>query len=231
MRMAWADRVPAGIKLDFYPDIVDADGLAPAIEQVAGEYSIELDRVVEQDAADGAWNVLIGSERGSICVGLGAARRVFIINIGTDRIGWASGSTEDLSLVVRAADSWRKGATLRELHAEFPFMTYSRLAQGYEDGSPIEARWEEILDAPDLGDIGPLVEAARRNERLGALFPSITHYTMLRLALDHENRDAGEVRISFGSRETYVVDSWWTDVPRRVSTIAEAIDEAVRLLP
>jgi Family of unknown function (DUF6193) len=198
---------------------------------VASRNSIDRGPVTVPEAIHGYWDVAVTSDRGSVAVCLGAKQRVFLVNIASESHVWAAGNTEEFSDVVRVADYWRKGATLRQLHTRFPFMTYGRLAQGYEDGNPVRAQWDELLEDPDLAAIRPLLRAAHANDRLGQLFPSVTHFTLARFQLDHTDRDAGQVRIALTADGRYEVDSRWADSPRTVDTISEALDVAVGQIP
>jgi hypothetical protein len=225
------DELSRWIDTTLYPDILERGGLGPALAEAASRSSVDLGPLTIPEGIQGYWDVSVSAGRGSVGVCLGAKERVFLINIANESHVWAAGKTEDLSDVVRVADHWRAGATLHELHTRFPFMTYSRLAQGYEDGNPVRAQWDDLLEDPDLTRIRPLLRAAHANDRLGRLFPSVTHHTLARFLLDHTNRDAGQVRIALRADGRYEVDSRWVDTPHTVDTIGEAIDAAVAQLP
>jgi hypothetical protein len=209
-----------------YPDIVRRGGLAAALTEAARAASVDLGPV----AAPADSTVVIDSDRGWVSVTVGAAQRVFIVDIANPVHNWAVGSTGDLAEVVVVAASWRGGATLRQLHDRFPFMTYTRLAQGYEDGNPVEAQWADLLDDPHLTTIRPLLRAARADERLGRLFPMVSHHTHAIFDLDHTKRWSNRLSIDMTIDGAYEVGATWTDdEPRRIATLAEAVEEASRL--
>jgi hypothetical protein len=185
--------------------------------------------VTVPDGADPFTEALVGADRGWVSVTAGADRRAFVINLANDRHHWAVGTTDDLVTVALVADRWRAGATLRQLHERFPFMTYTRLAQGYEDGDPIGAQWAHLLDDPDLTLIRPLLLAARADERLGRLFPTVSHHTLARFALDHTARDSEDVVIAMRGQGGFEVWATWLPTRSAAATIAEAVDAAARL--
>jgi len=213
-----------------YPDIVEKGGLAGALADAARADGIDLGRLTVPAGPDGYTNAVMDSDRGRIGVGIGADRRIFAVTISNGVFVWASGVTPDLREVVRMTHRWQAGATLRDLHGRFPFMTYSRLAQGYEDGNPVEVQWDQLLRSPDLTLIRPVLEAAHADERLRQLFPSVTHFTLARFELDHLDRRAGEVWIEL-TAGGYDVGSPWVENPVRVAAVAEAIAAAVAQLP
>jgi len=213
-----------------YPDIVEKGGLAGALADSARAEGIDLGRLIVPERSDGYTSVLLESDRGQIFVGIAVDIRMFVVRISNGVIAWAQGGTPNLREVARAAHRWQAGATLRDLHDGFPFMTYSRLAQGYEDGNPIEVQWDQLLGSPDLTLIRPVLEAAHADERLGRLFPSVTHFTLARFELDHLDRRVGEVWIEL-TADGYEVGSPWVENPVRVAAVAEAIAAAVAQLP
>jgi hypothetical protein len=215
-----------------YPDIVRHGGLAAALTEAARAASVDLGALTTPGEAHGEATVVIDSDRGWISVIPGAARRVFIIDIANAVHNWAAGATEELAEVVAVASSWRGGATLRQLHDRFPFMTYTRLAQGYEDGNPVEVQWAELLEDPHLTRIRPLLRAARADERLGRLFPMVSHHTHAIFDLDHPKRwPIRSLSINMTIDGAYEVGGTWTDdEPRRFATLADAVDEGSRLV-
>jgi hypothetical protein len=215
---------------ELYADVFDKGGLAPALEEAAQRRSIDLGPI----SADGYhqyWTVGIESNRGTVRVSMGAAERVFSISIATDLHQWADGSTSELSGAVDVADAWRKGVTLRELHDRFSFMTYSRIAQAHEDGDPLEATWDELLTSEASALARPLLQAARANERLGGLSAAVSHNNLVMFFVGPGDKDQEQVRILLGRDGTYYVTTTWNDSHQSVTSIDDAIDAAVALLP
>lgn len=87
------------------------------------------------------------SDLGDIVIRLGLGRRSFSISLDSARgtFVWASGGTDDLVEVARLMDAWRGGVQLREMTTRFPFMSYPRLSQGYEDGRPVKTQFSSAV--------------------------------------------------------------------------------------
>ncbi|MFF3404150.1 DUF6193 family natural product biosynthesis protein [Streptomyces sp. NPDC002659] len=110
---------------------------------------------------------------------LGADERWFSISIANDVHVWTEGGTDDLLSLVGVADAWRRGATLRELHERFPFMSHTELAQEFEDGDPVATQWERLLSHEIFEEKRPLVRAAHAHDRLRVLLPVISHGSLV----------------------------------------------------
>jgi hypothetical protein len=204
-----------------YGDIVEVGGLGDAVRREAATLGIEFGRMLGSQ-----WSTTtILTDNGNISVIVGASRRVFLLTVRVATREWASGGTTELADVVRVADAWRRGITLDELHERFPFMTFTRLARAYEQGNQIEVRWVDVLEAPYCEEIQPTLLAARADERLGRMFPSVTHRTLARFAVDDDDRGAGEVRIELLLDGRFKVDASWVDVPQ----VVDSVDRAVRV--
>jgi len=218
------------VDVSLYPDIIEKGGLARALADSARAEGIDLGRLMASARSDGYTSVGLESDRGRIVVEIGVNRRMFVVSISNGIIAWAQGSTPNLGEVARVAQSWQAGATLRGLRERCPFMYYSRLAQGYEDGNPIEVQWDVLLTDPDQDLIRPVLAAAQADERLGRLFPIVSHFTSARFLVDHMDRSAGYVSIDLIG-DGYQVDSTWVEEPVRVGTLDDAIAAAVTQLP
>jgi hypothetical protein len=214
-----------------YPDVTEYGGLAAALVGAGRTISIDLSAVSAIAGSEQKIAAVLETRRGAVVTVLGADRRCFVVNINGDTHVWATGGTEDLQQVAQVADAWRNGLTLQELHSRFPFMSYDRMAQAYEDGNPIAVRWRELLEDPNYSDVHPLLEAAHSSDKLGQLFPSVSMYTRVRFALDHKDRDAGEILIDETPEGGYSVVATWNQVHRTAASIHEAIAEAIALLP
>jgi hypothetical protein len=152
-------------------------------------------------------------------------RRLFSTTVSRPGNIQGDGGTENLLEVVSVAHAWRGGATLRELNTRFPFMRYSRMALAFEDGDHVPVRWHALLHDENLDLARPLLQAAYANARLRNLFPSVSHLTLVRFAVDALDRSAGEVRIRLGSDGAHRVDATWAD-ERAVPTVEEAVEVA-----
>lgn len=214
-----------------YPDVVEHEGLTPALADAARRISVDIGPLANRAAPNRYWTAKVPTDRDSVNVGMGAEERWFSISIGEDGRRRVSGGTPDLSEVARVAAMWRGGATRRELVARFPFLSWSRLAQAYEEGGPVETMWEDLLGDPKYHDVHPMLQAARANERLGRLFPLVSMYTDVRFEIDHTDRSAGQIIIRPTSDGYDVIPTWASDSRRAVTGIDEAISAAEAMLP
>jgi hypothetical protein len=66
----------------------------------------------------------------------------------------ARGNTDDLHAVAGAMRAWQSRARVRELGSEWPFVTFSPLAEAHERGEAAEYTWrryhENARGAPQL---------------------------------------------------------------------------------
>jgi hypothetical protein len=224
------DELARLVDRELYPDVIEYGGLGPALRDAAQRAGVDLEPVTVPAGADGYVNVLLPTGRGFVGVFLGAQERVFTVHITVDSRPWATGGTGDLTEAARVVGFWRSGTTLRDLRERFPFMTYSRLAEGYEAGNPVEAQWQDLLDRDDLDLIRPLLVAAFANDRLSRMFPTVTMFTLARFAVDDTDR-SGVVRVRIDRDGRFQVESSRLDSPRTVDTVDEAVALAAELVP
>lgn len=214
-----------------YPEATANGGLGPALVDAARQLGIDIGEVVPAEPADyGFFAVTVSYGQRKVAVDVGAVRRVFHINASAGENIWSAGATADLAEVVRVADTWRQGVSLRELHGRFPFMTYKPLAEGFERGNPTEVQWAEVLADPHLDAVHPLLRAVQDDPQLGHLFPAVTHHTLVRLLRDPADWGAGQLYIEL-TRHGYMVGSSWDEEYRAAATVEEAIEAAAALLP
>lgn len=213
-----------------YPDVAEHGGLAQALAAVAAGEGGRLGEII----AGGPQRLVTATvvcERGKVTITSMVDRRAFSIRIVVDGRDWATGGVDSLAEVVGVAAAWCGGATLRQLCAAFPFMTTDRIALGFEAGNPLDAYWDSHLADADLADVRPLLLAARHHPRLSKLFPGVSHLTLIRLRLDDQDRERGEVRIQLLPDGRYEVDSSWMNHPSPAVSIDDAIALAVAQLP
>ncbi len=213
-----------------YPELVEHGGLAPALRAAAAREDVDLGEMSAPAWPGPDHTVYLTSSRGGMGVSAAPDERRFSIALAGRGHSWAYGDTADLSEVVGVLRAWRDGATLRELGARFPFMTYDVMAQAYEDGNPVEVRWELLLSDPELDLVRPLLRVAHGHPGLRALFPSVSHLTLLRLSLDPADLAGGEVRILLSSRGGYRVDVTWEEAGHQIANVDEAVGLAASLL-
>jgi hypothetical protein len=218
------------LSADRYPDLIRLGGLAEALRQLSLAHGVDVGEIrsLSESGPSRYKTAKMDSERGPVVVLLGLESRIFSISIDSSSATfvWASGGTNDLREVLGVMDYWRRGVVLRELGERFPFMTYSRLSQGYEDGIPVETQWNILLSAEEYLSHQDLLQAVYSNDDLRGMFPFFSH-SLLRLARDCFDRTAGEVKIDRRSDGSYMVESR----SNRGSSRREAfqMDEAIRV--
>ncbi|MET9397986.1 DUF6193 family natural product biosynthesis protein [Kitasatospora sp. NPDC002965] len=219
-----------------YPDLVRLGGLASAMSQAARTEEIDLGEIRAEPGLRGDGRFLsaeVESDRGVISVGLGAASRVFFVSIwnrgGQPRV-WTEGATDDLRQVVKAADAWRRGATLRVLAERFPFMRHSAMARAFEDGDPVAAQWDLLLSHELYVRERPMLRAAHSEPGLCALFPAISMGSLM-LVRDPRDGTSAWIRIVPLSGGVYRVESAELIEPKReMPSLEEALQFAVARL-
>ncbi|MER6955910.1 hypothetical protein [Streptomyces sp. NPDC000618] len=153
-----------------YPDLDMSEGLAEALKRGASGLGLPLDGFV-----DGFGEAELATDRGTVCVFVGAEERVFGVTVRGPRIIWASGASDDLGQTLRAVAAWRDGAPLDAYVSEFPFMEPGRLARAFAEGRVAEAQWQDLLDSEyPTGGQQLLVGLAPFTE-LRSLFPEISY--------------------------------------------------------
>jgi len=106
-------------------------------------------------------------------------------------------------------------------------MSYTELAQAYEDGTEVEYRWQQLLNDPGHAPYWPLLRALRADPVLGELSPSTSHRNFVRLDLGWA-RSFAQVHI-IQLREDFQVQGSWDMRARRAATVAEAVALAAAL--
>ncbi|WP_319462828.1 hypothetical protein [Micromonospora sp. RTP1Z1] len=115
-----------GVRL--YPDLVERGGLASGLTEAAAQHQLDVGRVSAPEQGRSRFTCAeLTSERGTVCVGLGAEARYFMIDIRVTGEVQARGDTTDLVQVVQVAAAWRAGASLADLTTRFPFMEQIRV--------------------------------------------------------------------------------------------------------
>ncbi|MET9534190.1 hypothetical protein ABZY02_27110 [Streptomyces sp. NPDC006649] len=185
------------LNIDLYPDLIQLGGLAAAMSHVAEENGIELPPVRPQSVSGRAQfsTARVESADGVILILLGLDERWFSISLEGEINPWAAGGTGDLRAAVEVVDAWHRGASLDELGKRFPFMHCSELTHAYESGDPVVTQWDRLLSDGDFSSARPLLREIRSSDRLCLLFPFFSH-GVLRLAMDHLDRSAGEIWIT-----------------------------------
>lgn len=165
---------------DLYPDVIAAGSLASALQQSATALGVDLGiDVIEQPSLLQAEVASVVANRGPARILLAANKRLFLIRGHLHEIVILSGSTPDLRLLVKAAEGWRAGASLREIERAAPILYISDLAESTERGpaEAVEARWRlerEFLGGSPAG-FEELFNAAYAEPKLRQLWPFTSH--------------------------------------------------------
>jgi hypothetical protein len=158
---------------EFYPDL-DPDGLAVTLAEIVRSRGLAIGTM--EPAAPG---VNITTSRGSVFISLAAKERQFLVSIRhSPGFGWAHGSTADLGMLADMVAAWHDGISLDEFEARFEFMQLDEFARAIESETVTELQWSKVLTSDMYVWQRPVLEAARDDEVLGGLFPTVSHGTI-----------------------------------------------------
>jgi hypothetical protein len=186
------------LNASLYPDLIKSGGLGALLREMAAAGHIDLgDIQPDPPHGDDIYAVRMTSDRGPIFIQLVLDSRRFAIHLGDAKTarGCASGSTPDIDEATQAIEAWRHGAKLKEMAEKFPFIGYTRLDQGYEDGNPVETQWNILLEDDDFRDYHDLLAALHAEPEVSRLFPYFSHW-VLRLTKDRFDLDVDQIAIS-----------------------------------
>ncbi|MFE7273878.1 hypothetical protein [Streptomyces sp. NPDC057623] len=214
-----------------YPDLVEHGGLVAALSHEASECGMDLGEIGPggSSAASHLISAHLNSDRGPVFVRLGAQERWFSISIESSVRPWAAGGTDDLRTVVKALDAWRKGATLIELNARFPFLGYDELALAYENGDPVATQWDLLFRYEKRPIFREMLQAVHADAWLRTLFP---YLSMGRFGLtrDHASRMGGGVRMAPLKGGGYCVEKYPSGERIEVESLGKVIGAAREFL-
>ncbi|MCY0943276.1 MULTISPECIES: DUF6193 family natural product biosynthesis protein [Streptomyces] len=158
----------------------------------------------------------VSTDRGKVVVSP-CKEDSFCVRIRRHRVFVSSeGWTNDLVAAVGVASLWHQGGSLRELHDRFPFMSWSELAQAFEDGDPAPAKWRELLSSEWHLPDRPLLQAAHAHPDLRKFWPDISHRSLM-LCRTPFDSESGLVKIwplkEGRYRVTMTPGGFWREVP------------------
>jgi hypothetical protein len=211
-------------------DVVQAGDLVQAVESLARQLQVDLGTVSASRFSKRNDSAHIDSHRGDIGVGIRADRGSFSMAISYGGHLLAAGDTDDLAQVVIASGAWRDGVPLASLQERFPFVRATDLGLAIDTGNQISFRWNQLLTDDELGAVRPFLRAAREDPRLGVLFPSVTHLTLVRMELDFADRTAGAVFVAQRRNGVFTVGATWSEDVHEAETVHDAVRSADSLL-
>jgi hypothetical protein len=169
-----------------YPELAAHGRLAHAIQAAATELALDLGTVApdQRDPRRGAHIDSSVPDRQPMGIGIGAIERWFLVSGWSRGVELVGGATPDLGEVVRAADAWRHGASLSEIHETAPFIKVSTLARAHERGpaDAVAEQWRLLRAGWGSEDrfrfVTDIIEAAHAVPVLRQLFPYTSHLSL-----------------------------------------------------
>ncbi len=171
-------RPPRPEYVRLYPEIGQAGSLRNAMQSAFDAAGAELTASLTD--APGWWDCAarVGDATRHANLHLAAEERCVLLDFWDRGVLMATGVTTDLSAAAGAIALWQAGSRLRELRAAWPFVRYGDLAEAYESGDPVEAKWQRCLRTAVPPVDSGLVEAAGAEPKLRALFPFTSHASL-----------------------------------------------------
>ncbi|MFB8277323.1 DUF6193 family natural product biosynthesis protein [Nocardia colli] len=161
-----------------YPEVAVAGSLQAAMQAEFDHTGRSLTASLTN--SPGWWDcaAIVGDDRRHVTTVLGSKERWFIMEFWERGVMMANGTTTDLAVSAAAISHWQNGSRLRELQATAPFVRFSELTEAYEQGDPVETKWNlyRRTQAPHIDH--DLIEAAYAQPRLRMLFPYTSHETL-----------------------------------------------------
>lgn len=179
--------MPEANSLDYsrYPDVAAAGDLRKALQDTFDSVGIPM---TAQHMEAPGWvltHAVVHAADRQVHVHMTSGGRAFALDLGVPGFQMAHGRTADLREVAAAIATFLNGATLRQLGAAWPFVTFSPFAAAFERGEPdaIAYRWQQLLDPTtartrQLPDLRDFLVAAIGEPRLHALYPFTSHYDL-----------------------------------------------------
>lgn len=168
-----------------YPDVMTAGGLRNALQDTFDSAGIPLTaQHVESPGWMSTHTVVRAIDRLAY-VRMTPGDRAFALDLGIPGLQMAHGLAADLHDVAAAIFTFLNGATLRQLSAAWPFVTFDPIAAAFErsEAEAITYRWHQLLDpttahARHLHELRDFLVAAAVEPRLHALYPFTSHHDL-----------------------------------------------------
>ncbi|WP_171114764.1 DUF6193 family natural product biosynthesis protein [Streptomyces sp. Z423-1] len=224
---------------DFYPDVVEAGGLAAALERTAADLRVPL--VVVPSGAGTPDSVGIASTapgRLPLEVIARPDSRAFQLVGRAGDVDIATGATRELRDVIAAGAAWGAGTAVPQMREALPFLWFDPIAEAHERGpaAAVAAQWdllrEKAAGTPSFPEFGLLVEAAHAEARLRRLFPFTSHWTVaFSSCTGRPYRDEIAIRPQPGGGQYIVLRHPNTGMIGEAATAKEAVALALAHLP
>ncbi|MEV7726806.1 DUF6193 family natural product biosynthesis protein [Streptomyces sp. NPDC087917] len=170
-----------------YPAPEPGDDLPAAVERLAGELGVALRLVPDRWGAANAAGIAAsvpGREPLFVEFVVGEESRWFDVSGRSEGVQLVTGGTTDLREVIAAGVAWGRGASLREMREQLPFLRFDELAEAHERGpaDAVDVRWrrmlEEVATEWSYPGFRPLLEAAHASPELRRLYPFASHWML-----------------------------------------------------
>lgn len=224
---------------EFYPDVVEAGGLAAALEQSAADLRVPLVLVPGREGTPESVGIATAAPgRLPLVVFPRADARGFHLIGRAREVDIVTGEARELRDVVEAGAAWAAGTPVSRMRQALPFLLYDPIAEAHERGpaAAVAAQWdrlkEKAADTPGFPEFGRVVELAYAEPRLRQLFPFTSHWTVaFSSCTGRPYHDEVAIAPQPGGGPYLVLRHPNTGVLGEVSTAAEAVALALAHLP
>ncbi|MCX5558610.1 DUF6193 family natural product biosynthesis protein [Streptomyces sp. NBC_00038] len=224
---------------EFYPDLIEAGGLAAALERSAADLGVPLILVPgRNEIPDSVGIATTAPGRLPLLVFPDADARGFHVIGRAREVDIVTGQVPELRDVVEAGALWAAGTPVPRMREALPSLLYDAIAEAHERGpaAAVEAQWDRLkelaADTPSFPEFGLLLEAAHAEPRLRQLFPFTSHWTVA-FSSCTGRRYRTEVAISpqYGGGRYIVLRHTNTGLLGETPTVEEAVALALANLP
>ncbi|MFD6530600.1 DUF6193 family natural product biosynthesis protein [Streptomyces sp. NPDC060184] len=224
---------------DFYPDVIEAGGLATALEQCAAQFHIPL-TVISNPGGNSGSIAVASTAPGRLPLEVFARTesRAFQVMGRSGGVDIVTGVTADLREVAEAGAAWGAGTAVPRMREAFPFLQFDPVAEAHEAGpaAAVAAQWgilrEKARDTPEFPQFAAVLEAAYAEPRLRALFPYTSHWTVaFSSSTGRPHRCEVAIAPQYGGGPYLVLRYPNTGVHGRAATAEQAVALAVAHLP
>jgi hypothetical protein len=164
-----------------YPEVAAAGDLRTALQETFDTAGMPLTAQYVESPGWVATHAVVRAADRQVYVHMRSGDRAFAVDLGIPGFQMAHGLTADLRNAAGAISTFLNGATLRQLGAAWPFVTFSPFAEAFERGEAdaIAYRWQQLLDpasvrARQRRDLHDFLVAASGEPRLCASTPEPT---------------------------------------------------------